>query len=74
MAPYDSIDGGSVDVFFNGEYGFNSMRSRCHSTEWVWSLGTKLCSIASGKWNDSSVSLQRSDISDTFYVNQLERT
>ena len=28
MTPYDWTDGGSVDVFLSGEYGFTSMRSR----------------------------------------------
>ena len=40
--PYDWTDGGSFDVFLNGEYGFPSMRSRCHSMEWVWNLRIKL--------------------------------
>ena len=31
--PYNWTGGGSVDVFFNGEYGFTSMRSRYYSTE-----------------------------------------
>ena len=35
--------------------------SWCYSTEWVWSLRTKLCCIASGKWNVSRVSLQGLD-------------
>ena len=48
--------------FLNGEYGFTSMGSWCYSTEWVWNLKKKLCSIASGKWNDSRVSLQGFDI------------
>ena len=47
--PYDWTDCGSVDVFSNGECGFTSMRRRCHSTEWVWNLRTKLCSIPLGK-------------------------
>ena len=36
--------------------------SWCYSREWVRNLRTKLCSIASGKWNVSKVSLQRFDI------------
>ena len=73
--PYDWTDGGSVDVFLNGEYGFTSMRSRCQSMEWVWNFRTKLCSIASGKRNGSRVSLQGFDIRDImFYVNQFEYT
>ena len=34
------------------------MGSWCYSREWVWNLRTKLCCIASGKWNFSRVSLQ----------------
>ena len=50
--------------FLNGEYVFTFMRNRCHSAEWVWNLRTKLCSIASGKLNDSRISLQGFDIRD----------
>ena len=32
--------------------------SWCYSREWIWNLWTKLCCIASGKWNVSWVSLQ----------------
>ena len=65
--PYDWTDGGSVDVSLNGEYGFTSIRSRCHSTEWMWNLGTKLCTIASGKLNGSRVALQGFGIRDTMF-------
>ena len=64
---YDWTDGGSADVFLNGDYSFTSIRSRCHSMEWVWKLRTKLCSIASGKGNDSRVSLQDFDIRDIMF-------
>ena len=39
MTPYDWSDGDSVDVFLHGEYGFTSVRSSCHSMEWVRNLG-----------------------------------
>ena len=39
------------------QFGFSSMGSRCHCNEWVWNSRTKLCWIASGKWNDSRLSL-----------------
>ena len=52
--PYDWTDGGSVDVFLNGEYGFTSMKSRCHSMEWVWNLRIKLrsqgCHTPQNSW------------------------
>ena len=59
-APLDDwANSGSVDIFFTcGEYGFGSMGSSFHSREWVWNLKTKLCCIASGKWDISRVSLQ----------------
>ena len=60
--------------FLNDEYVFTSMRSRCHSTESVWNLRTELCSIDSGKWNDSRISLQGFHIRDMFHVNQFEHT
>ena len=47
--------------FPHGEYGFSSKVSWCYSREWVWSSRTKLCCIASGKWNISRVSLQKFD-------------
>ena len=45
-------------TFFDGEDGFTSMGSWCYSRGWVWNLRTKLCCIASGKWNVRRVSLQ----------------
>ena len=36
--------------------------SWCYSWEWVWNLMTKLCCVASGKWNISRVWLQEFDI------------
>ena len=45
----------------NGEYDFSPMDSWFYSREWVWNLRTKLCCIASGKRNGSSVSLQKLD-------------
>ena len=48
MTPYDWANGGSVDVFLDGEYGFTSMGSRSYTRELVWNLRTKLCCIASG--------------------------
>ena len=29
-------NGGSVDVFLHGEYGFSSVVSYCYSGEWLW--------------------------------------
>ena len=43
-------------------YGISSMGSRCYFRDWVWNSRTKLCSIASGKWNVGRVSLQKFDI------------
>ena len=43
-------------------YGISSMGSRCYFRDWVWSSRTKLCCIASGKWNVSRVSIQEFDI------------
>ena len=51
------------DVFLDGKYGFTSMGSWCYSREWGWNLRTKLCCIASGKWNVSRFSLQGLDVS-----------
>ena len=45
MAPYDWANGGSVDLFSDGEDGFTSMESSSCSREWVWNLRTKLCCI-----------------------------
>ena len=54
---------GRVDVFFTHGMvlvlwgvGVN------YSREWLWNLKTKLCCIASGKWNVNRVSLQKLDI------------
>ena len=39
------------------------IRSWCYCKEWAWNLRTKLCWIASGKWNVSRVSLHGFGIS-----------
>ena len=36
--------------------------SWCYSWQWVWNVMTKLCCVASGKWNISRVWLQEFDI------------
>ena len=35
MAPYDWANGGSADIFLDGEYGFTSMGSWYYSREWM---------------------------------------
>ena len=60
-----AIDGGADVLVTNvvrlREYGFISLGSWSYSREWVWDLRTKLCCIATGKWNVSSVALQEFD-------------
>ena len=55
-------NGGSIDVFLHREYGCSSAASYCNSRECLWNSRAKLCCIASGKSNTSSVSLQEFDI------------
>ena len=62
MVSYDWVDATSAEIILNSKYGFNFMGSWWYSMEWVWNLRTKLCSIASRKWNFSRVSLQGFDI------------
>ena len=74
MAPYDWVNnGGSVDILLDGEYGFTFMGSWYYSMEWVWNLRTKLCCIASGKWNVTRVLLQWFDIRYSFEGSNEER-
>ena len=47
MASCDWANGGFVDVFWHGEYGFSSMGSCCYSREQVWNSRTKLSQNAS---------------------------
>ena len=30
------FNGGSVDIFLHGEYGFSPVMSCCYSREWMW--------------------------------------
>ena len=63
MAPYDWANGGSVEVFFDMVSVVLLIGSSYYSREWVWNLRTKLCCLASEKWNVSRVSLWGFDIS-----------
>ena len=52
-----------VDVLFTcGECSFNSLECWYYSKEWVWNLGTKVCYIASWKWNARWETLQKFNI------------
>ena len=43
-------NGGSVDVFLHGEYGYSSVAGYCYSREWLWNTMSKICCMASGKF------------------------
>ena len=42
-------NGGSVDVFLHGEYGFSSVGNYCYSREWLWNSRAEVCCMALGK-------------------------
>ena len=70
----DWANSGSVDYFFIWWVNFYLIKgSWCYSREWVWNLRTKLCYIASGKWNVSRFSLCKSLLFSVIYTSHLKK-